>query len=144
MILGFKEAIASYWAMSKAFRVVTIVAFLVLIAVPIFLLTWYARVLFGYSFLVIFIIVRLVFWYIARKNGDVEQFKQLSPKHYYYARRVQCIVGGGFFTGFVIMLILSGFFSPLPSPHSFLLFLTLIIVGAYMGDKLGKKLGWYP
>ncbi len=115
-----------------------------LILVPIFLLTWYARVLFGYSFLVIFIIARLVFWYIARKKGDVEQFKQRSPKHYYYARRVQCIVGGGLFTVFAIMLILSEFFGPLPSPQSFLLLLTLIIIGAVIGDKLGKKLGWYP
>ncbi len=53
-------------------------------------------------------------------------------------------VGSGFFTVFVIMLILSEFFVPLPSPHSFLLFLTLIIVGTVIGDKLGKKLGWYP
>lgn len=114
-----------------------------LIAVPIFLLTWHTRVLLGYSFSVLLIIVRLVFVYIARKEGYVEQFKQRSPKYYYYTRRAQCIVGGGLFTGFAIMLILSEFFGPLPSPHSFLLFLTLIIVGAYIGDKLGKKLGWY-
>ncbi|TET19964.1 hypothetical protein E3J74_04580 [Candidatus Bathyarchaeota archaeon] len=32
---------------------------------------------------------------------------------------------------------------PLPYPHSFLLFLALIGVGAYIGDKVGRKLRLY-
>jgi len=143
IIRGLKEAIASYWARSKAFRVITPVAFLVLLAAPIFLLTWQARVLLGYSFSVLVIIARLIFGYIARKEGYVEKFKQLSPKHYYYARRVECIAGGGFFTGFAILTTLRVLFGPLPYPHSFLLFLILIGVGAYIGDKLGRKLRLY-
>ena len=143
MIERLKKAIDSYWVRSKAFRVATTVAFLVLIAVPMFLFAWHTRVLLGYSFSVLVIIARLVFGYIARKEGYVEQFKQLSPKHYYYVRRVECIVGGGFFTGFAILTTLTVLFGPLPYPHSFLLFLILIAVGAYVGDRVGRKLRWY-
>jgi hypothetical protein len=141
--LKLRKTIDSYWARSKAFRVATTVAFLVLIAVPMFLFTWHTRVLLGYSFSVLVIIARLVFGYIARKEGYVEQFKQLSPKHYYYTRRLQCIVGGGLLTGFGIMTgwrVLLG--HPLPQ-YSLLLFLALIVVGAYIGHKVGRKLRWY-
>jgi hypothetical protein len=34
-------------------------------------------------------------------------------------------------------------FGPLHYPHSFLVFLILIAVGAYIGDTVGRKLGWY-
>jgi len=112
-------------------------------AVPIFLLTVYARILLGISFSILLIIARLVFGYVARKEGYVEKAKELSPKYYYYARRVECIVGGGLFTGFAILTTLRVLFGPLPYPHSFLLFLILIAVGAYIGDIVGRKLRWY-
>lgn len=143
MFQNFKEAIASYWRRSKSFRLLTTIVFLVLLVVPLFLLTWHTRVLFGYGISVLIIIVRMVFGYVARKNGCVEQFKKLSPRYYYYTRRVEFIVGGGLFTAFSIMLILSEIFGPLSSSHFFLLFLSLIIVGAVIGDKLGKKFVGY-
>jgi len=112
-------------------------------AVPIFLLTWHVRVLLGYSFVVLILIARLVFGYVARKEGYVEKAKELSPKYYYYARRVECIVGGGLLTGFTTMTIWRLLIDrPLP-PYSFLLFLILIVVGAYIGDIVGRKLRWY-
>lgn len=74
-------------------------------AVPIFLLTVYARILLGISFPILLIIARLVFGYVARKEGYVKKAKELSPKYYYYARRVECIVGGGLLTGFTTMTI---------------------------------------
>ena len=143
MIERLKKAIDSYWARSKAFRIIIITAFFLFMAVPIFLLTVYARIHLGISFSILLIIARLVFGYVARKEGYVEKAKELSPKYYYYARRVEVIVCGGLFTGFAILTTLRVLFGPLPSPHSFLLFLTLIVVGAYIGDKVGRKLGWY-
>ena len=143
MMDKLKKAIDSYWARSKAFRIIIIAAFFLFLAVPIFLLTVYARVHLGISFSILLIIARLVFGYVARKEGYVEKAKELSPKYYYYARRVEVIVCGGLFTGFATLITLTVLFGSLPSPHSFLLFLTLIVVGAYIGDKVGRKLGWY-
>jgi len=143
MIERLKKAIDSYWVRSKAFRIIIITAFFLFMTVPIFLLTVYARILLGISFSILLIIARLVFGYVARKEGYVEKAKELSPKYYYYARRVECIVGGGLFTGFAILTTLRVLFGPLPYPHSFLLFLILIAVGAYIGDIVGRKLRWY-
>lgn len=141
MIRRLKKVIDSYWARSKAFIIITV--FFLFMAVPIFLLTWHVRVLLGYSFVVLILIARLVFGYVARKEGYVEKAKELSPKYYYYARRVECIVGGGLLTGFTTMTIWRLLIDrPLP-PYSFLLFLILIVVGAYIGDIVGRKLRWY-
>ena len=74
--------------MSKAFKVMIVVTFF-LFVIAIFLLTWYARILLGVSFSILLIIARLVFGYVARKEGYVEKAKELSPKYYYYARRVR-------------------------------------------------------
>jgi len=112
-------------------------------AVPIFLLTVYARTLLGPSVSILVIIAILVFGYVARKEGYVEKFKELSPKYYYSARRVQVIVGSGFFVGFAILTTLRVLFGPLPSPQWFLLFIILIVLGAYVGDIIGRKLKLY-
>ncbi len=136
MMDKLKKAIDSYWARSKAFRIMIIIAFFLSMAVPIFLLYWYARLLLGHSVNLLIIIAILVWAYVARKKGYV---KQVSPKY----RRLQCVVCGGLFTGFAILTTLRVLLGPLPYPHSFLLFLTLIIVGAYIGDKVGRKLRWY-
>jgi len=101
--------------------------------VSIFLLYWYARTLLGHSVDILIIIAILVFGYIARKEGYV---KQVPPK----VRRVEVIVCGGLFAGFAVLTTLRVFYGPLPYPHSFLLFLILIAVGAYIGDTIGKKL----
>lgn len=122
--------------MSKAFKVMIVVTFF-LFVITIFLLTWYARDLLGYSLSILVIIARLVFAYVARKEGYA---KQVSPKY----RRVEVIVGSGFFVGFAILILLRLLLGrPLPSPYFLLLFLTLIVIGAYIGDKVGKKLKLY-
>lgn len=139
MIQKIREGINSYWASSKAFRIVLIIAIFLVIAVPIFLIAIYVRIILGISFSILLIIVRLVFGFIARKEGYVEKAKKLSPKSYYYVRRVECIVGGGLLTGFSILTILSVFYGPLPYPHSFLLFLILVAIGAYIGNLVVKK-----
>jgi len=89
MMDKLKEAIDSYWVRSKAFRIIIITAFFLFMAVPIFLLTVYARIHLGISFSILLIIARLVFGYVARKEGYVEKAKELSPKYYYHARRVR-------------------------------------------------------
>ena len=137
MMDKLKKAIDSYWARSKAFRIMIIIAFFLFMAVPIFLLYWYARLLLGHSVNLLIIIAILVFGYVTRKKGGYVE--QVSPK----VRRLQCVVSGGLLTGFAILTTLRVLLGPLPYPHSFLLFLTLIIVGAYIGDKVGRKLRWY-
>ena len=139
MIQKILERINSYWASSKAFRVLLITTFFLIMAVPIFLLTIYGRIILGISFSILLIIVRLVFGLIARKEGYVEKAKKSSPKAYYYTRLVQSIVGGGLLTGFSILTILTVFYGPLPYPHSFLLFLILVAIGAYIGYRLIRK-----
>ena len=131
-----KETNDACMRMSKAFKVMTVVTFF-LFVIAIFLLTWYARNLLGYSLSILFIIARLAFAYVARKEGYA---KQISPKY----RRVQVIVSSGFFVGFAILILLTLLLGrPLPSPYSFLLFLILIVIGAYIGDKVGRKLKLY-
>jgi hypothetical protein len=131
MIERLKKAIDS-----KALKLIIIVTFFSFI-IPIFLITWYARILLGYSFRILIFIAILVWGYVARKEGYV---KQVSPKY----RRVQFIVSSGLLTGFAILIVLRVLLGrPLPSPFSFLLFLTLIVVGAYVGDKVGRKLKMY-
>jgi len=50
MIERLKKAIDSYWVRSKAFRILIITVFFLFMAVPIFLLTVYARIHLGISF----------------------------------------------------------------------------------------------
>ena len=132
------------WVRSKAFKVMIGVTFFLFMVVPIFLLTIYARILLGVSFSFLLIIARLVFAYVARKKGYVEKVKELSPKYYYSARRVQVIVVSGVFAGIAILLLLKLLLGrPLSSLYFLWLFLTMIVIGAYIGDKVGKKLRWY-
>ncbi|MCL6579696.1 MAG: hypothetical protein K6T73_10025 [Candidatus Bathyarchaeota archaeon] len=136
MIKKLKGVVDSYWKRSKAFRIIIIAAFFLSMAVPIFLLAWHARLVFGYSFAILIIMTRLVFGYVARKEGYA---KQISLKQ----RRLVHTVTSGLLTGFTIMIIWREFSGhPLPS-YSFPLFLALIIVGAFIGDKGGKKLKMY-
>lgn len=135
MIERLKKAIDSYWMRSRAFRIIIIAAFFLFMAVSIFLLYWYARTLLGHSVDLLIIIAILIFGYIARKERYV---KQVPPR----VRRVEVMVCGGLFTGFAILITLRVLFGPLPYPHSFLVFLILIAVGAYIGDTVGRKLGW--
>lgn len=143
MFEKLKKTIDSHWARSKAFKIIIITAFFLFMAIAIFLSTVYVRILLGISFSILVIIARLVFGYVARKEGYVEKAKELSPKHYSYVRRVECIVCGGLFTGFAILTTLTALYGPLPYPQSFLLFLILIAVGAIIGDIVGRKLRRY-
>lgn len=144
MVKRLKGAIDSHWAKSRAFRIIAKTAFLALMAIPIFLLYWQARLSLSSEFYLLFLIAILIYWYIASKAGLVERTKQLSPKAYYYTRRVQCMACGGLLSGFGVLAVVTVLLgAPLPPPHALLLFFILIIVGAFIGDKLGKKLGWY-
>ena len=106
------------------------------IGVPIFLLYWYVRLLLGHVFDILIIIAILIFGYIARNEGYV---KQVSPK----VRRVECMVCGGLFTGFATLTVESAPRSP-PSISPLLPALPiLIVVGVYVGDKVGRKLKMY-
>jgi hypothetical protein len=136
LIRRLKKEIDSYWARYKAFRIIIITASFFFMAVPIFLLTWYAHLLVGHTIDIFIITAILVFGYVARKEGYV---KQVPPK----LRRIQFVVSGGLLTGFAILITLRVLFGPLLYPYSFLLFLTLIAVGAYIGNTVGRKLGWY-
>jgi len=72
-------------------------------------------------------------------------FWDLALVPYYYSyRRVQVIVGGGLLTGFGILTTLRVLLGrPLPYPQGVLLFIILIVLGAYVSDIIGKKLRWY-
>jgi len=148
LIRRLKKVIASYWVRSKAFRIIIIATFFLFMAVPIFLLTVYARTLLGPGVITLFFIAVLVFGYVIRKKGYVEKVKERSPKHYfkyyYSARRVQFIVGGGLLTGFVILTILRELLGrPLPYPQGVLLFIILMVLGACVSDIIGRKLKQY-
>jgi len=131
-----KETNDACMRMSNAFKVLSVVTFFLFI-IAIFLLTWYARNLLGYSLSILFIIARLVFAYVARREGYA---KQVSPKY----RRVQVMVSSGFLVGFAILILLRLLLErPLASPYFLWLFLTLIVIGAYIGDKVGRKLKLY-
>jgi len=136
MMEKLKKAIGACRRRSKAFKVMIVVTFF-LFVIAIFLLTWYARNLLGYSLSILVIIARLVFVYVAHQEGYA---KQVPPKY----RRVQVIVSSGLFVGFAIIILLRLLLGrPLPSPYFLWLFLTLIVVGAYIGDKVGRKLKIY-
>lgn len=148
MIRRLKKVIDSYWARSKAFRIIIIATFSLFMAVPLILLTVYARTLLGPSVITLFFIAISVFGYVTRKKGYVEKVKERSPKHYYKyyysARRVQFIVGGGLLTGFAILTLLRLLLDrPLPYPQGVLLFIILMVLGAYVSDIIGRKLKLY-
>jgi uncharacterized membrane protein YbhN (UPF0104 family) len=148
LIRRLKKVIGSYWARSKAFRIIIIATFSLFMAVPIFLLIVYARTLLGPSVITLFFIAILVFGYVTRKKGYVEKVKERSPKHYYKyyrsARRVQFIVGGGLLTAFAILTTLRVLLGrPLPYPQGVLLFIILMVLGACVSDLVGRKLKQY-
>lgn len=136
MIKRFKEMMASNWAKNKTFRILITTALLVFTGISVFVLYWNARLLLGHLLDFVIITIILIFGYVVRKEGYM---RQASPK----VRRVQCIVGGGLLTGFGILTALRILLGPLSSAHSFLLFLILTMLGAYIGDKMGRNLGWY-
>jgi len=144
LIRRLKKVIDSYWARSKAFRIIIIATFSLFMAVPLILLTVYARTLLGPSVTTFFLIAILVFVYVIRKKGYVGKVKERSPKHYlkyyYSARRVQFIVGGGLLTAFAILTLLRVLLGrPLPYPPGVLLFIILMVLGACVSDIIGKE-----
>jgi MFS family permease len=69
-------------------------------------------------------------------------------RDYYKSRpkesRAVFVICSGLASGFMISGVMVGLLGhPLPRLYSWLLFLTLIGAGAFVGDKVGKKLGLY-
>lgn len=143
MFEKLKKIIDSFWARSKVFKIIIMVTIFLFMVVVVCLSTWYLRILFGVIFSIFVLISRLVFGIVAHKTGYVEKVKAVSPKGYSNFRMVQCTVGGGFFTGFAILTALRVLYGPLPYPHGFILFLILIVVGAIIFNRVGRKLRWY-
>jgi len=136
MIDRLKETIASYWVKNKTFRILITTALLMFMGISVFVLYWNARLLLGHILDILIITIILIFGYVARKEGYI---RQASSK----VRRVQCVVGGGLLTGFGILTALRVLLGRLSPSYAFPFFLILTMLGAYMGDKVGKKLGWY-
>lgn len=143
MFERLKKTISSLWAQSKVFKSIIIAALFLFMAIVISLLVVHGHILLGISFSIIVIVGRLIVGIILRKLGYVKTMKQLAPKQYSSVRRVQCVVGGGLFTGFAVLTGLRVLYGPLSYPQSLLLFLSLIVVGAIMGDILGRTLRAY-
>jgi len=143
MFERLKKTICSLWAESKVFKSIIIAALFLFLAIVISLLVVHGHVLLGISFSIIVIIGRFIVGIILHKLGYVETMKELAPKQYSRIRRVQCIVGGGLFTGFAVLTALRVLYGSLPYPQSLLLFLILIVVGAIMSDMLGRTLRAY-
>ena len=57
MFEKLKKTIDSLWARSKVFKIIIITAFFLFMALAIFLLTVYVRILLGISFSILFIII---------------------------------------------------------------------------------------
>jgi lipid-binding SYLF domain-containing protein len=69
-------------------------------------------------------------------------------RDYYKSRpkesRAVFVICSGLAAGFMISGLVVGLLGqPLPRTYSLLLFFALIGVGAFVGDKVGKKLGLY-
>ena len=124
-----------FWTQSKLSRFLSILLFLLIISLPVVLITLYLLHLpnflwhvFSFSFL----IVTAILGYIARKARWVKPF---SPKQ----RRLRSVFVFGIISSLPIITVwraISG--RPLP-PYSFIIFLILFAVGAYLGDSVGKK-----
>ena len=134
MMCKCKKAIDSVWARSKVFRVIIITIFLLLIAVPIFLLTIQAYKAFGYSFSLSLISFKFVIGYIAYKKGLIRH----TPKQ----RRIIYMFVSGLVTSFAILIVWRELTGPLPL-YSLLIFVLIFVAGAFLTDKIWKRLGVY-
>ena len=131
----------SYRAQSKAFKVlwrVLVVAILALIVALVIvfhipLLREYP----GYRYIMTLLLALAgIAFYLAYGRRYYER----RPKE----SRAVFVVCFALASGFMIIGMVGVLLGrPLPSLHSFLLFLALIGVGAYIGDKVGKKLRLY-
>ena len=143
MFERLKKTIGSLWAESNVFKSIIIATLFFFMVVGAFFLIVYGHILLGISFSIILIISRLIVGILFHKLGYVKKAKELAPKQYSRVRRVQIIVGGGLFTGFAVLTALRVLYEPLPYPHSLVLFLILIIVGAIMSDILRETIRRY-
>lgn len=131
----------SYRAQSKAFKVlwrVLVVAILALIVALVImfhipLLIEYPE--YRYMAILLWVLASIAF-YLAYGR----RYYESRPKE----SRAVFVVCFGLASSFMISgIVVATLGRPLPFPYSWILFLALIVVGAYIGDKLGKKLGWY-
>lgn len=132
------ESPYSRWVRSKAFRIIIIVAILVLItALVIVVHVPLLREYPVYRFITMLLLVLANFaFYIAYGRRYYERHPKQS--------RVVFVVCFGLASSFMIIGIVGVLLGrPLPPLYSFLLFLALIPVGAYIGDKVGRLLKLY-
>lgn len=125
-----------FWSRSKLSKVLSILFFLLIISLPAILVILYLPDSWWHVFSFSLLITNAVFWIIARKKGWVKPF---APKQL----RWRVLIVSGVFCSLPIIIAwraISG--SPLPS-HSFIIFLILFAVGAYLGDRLGKNLRYF-
>ncbi len=138
--MGWKKVAGSYRVKSKAFKVlwIVVVAILVLIVALV--------ILFHISLLMEYPVYRYVTTLLLALVG-IAFYLTYSRRHYETHQKQSRIVfvvcfslANSFLISGVVVALLG---RPLPSPYSFLLFLALIGVGAYIGDELGRKLRLY-
>jgi len=129
-----KQMIKYSLAQSKLSIFLNILLFLLIISLPVVLITLYLLHLpnsvwhvFSFSFL----IVTAILGYIARKARWVKPF---SPKQ----RRLRSVFVFGIISSLPIIIVWREISGSLP-PYSFIIFLILFAVGAYLGDSVGKK-----
>jgi len=136
-----QKVVDSYRAQSKAFKVlwpIIVVAILVLMVALVIvfhipLLREYP--VYRYITTLLLALVSIAF-YLTYGRRYYETHRKQS--------RVVFVVCFSLASGFMIIGMVGILLGrPLPYPHSFLLFLALIGVGAYIGDKVGRKLRLY-
>ena len=140
MFEGLRKAISSLWAESNVFKSIIIATLFFFTAVAASLLVVYGRILLGIIFPIIMIVAKLVIGILFHKRGYVKKVKETAPKEYYTVRRVKRIMCGGLLTGFGGLLALQVLYGPLPHIHSWILYLSLFVVGVLMTDTLERSL----
>ncbi len=128
--------ISFFWTRGRLSLVLSILFFLFIISLPAILIVLYLPSSLWHVFSFSLLIITAVFGVTARKKGWVKPF---SPKQL----KLRVMIVSGVLCSLPIIIawrVISG--SPLPSP-SFIVFLMLFAVGAYLGDRLGKNLGHF-
>jgi len=122
----------------KALRYLLVIAILTVIAtsVIIFYVSFLVEnAIYRYIVIVLYALAAIAFYLAYGRD-----YYKRRPKE----SRVVFVLCSALLSGFMISAIVVGLLGhPLPFPYSLLLFLALIAVGAFVGDKVGKKLGLY-
>ena len=113
-------------------NVLNISLFLLIISLPVILIALYLLNSFGHFFSISFLMFTAIFGYVARKERWVKSF---SPKQ----RRLRSVFVFGIISSLPIVILWRAISGLLPS-YSFIVFLMLFAVRAYLGDIIGKKI----